>query len=61
MTRWAWLRPWPLLAGAVAAIVAGVAIAPGRGALSVALVVLGAVCLGAWIALLAAGGHHGES
>jgi uncharacterized YccA/Bax inhibitor family protein len=53
---WALLRPWPLLIGAIAAIAAAVLVDPAQaGGLAISLAVLGAVCLGAFIALLAVG------
>jgi hypothetical protein len=32
---------------------------PNAGAVGLVLIVLGAVCLGAWVALLATGGYRG--
>ena len=59
MDRWAaLLRPWPLLIAAIAALAAALLVDPtSAGLLSTALVALGAVCLGAFIALFAAAGR----
>lgn len=57
------LKPWPLLAGAVTSIAAAILVlnTEGRAAeLGTGLAVLGAVCVGAWIALLAAHGYRGH-
>jgi hypothetical protein len=55
---WRWLRPWPLLIAAVATFVAGSRLLvsdDARQLAAAALIVIGAVCVGAWIAMLA--GH----
>jgi len=58
------LRAWPLLVAAILLIGAAVSLLvyAGLGALGmgVAVLVLGAVCLGAWLALLAASGYGGR-
>lgn len=57
-TDWTWLRQWPLLVATAALIIAGEILLSGaeyRATAGFVLVNLGAVCLGAWIVLLARG------
>jgi hypothetical protein len=58
------LRAWPLLIAAIVLIAGAVSLLvyAGLGALGmgVSVLVLGAVCLGAWLALLAASGYSGR-
>ena len=57
------LARWPLLLATGVLLAGGVALAFHGGAspeTRVALTVLGSVCLGAWIALLASTGHNGN-
>lgn len=57
------LRPWPLLGTAVVLLGGAIYVLmqTGQGAsVGAGLAAMGAVCLGAWIALLAAYGHSGH-
>ena len=59
-----WLRSWPLLIAALAAIVAGtrlLASTSGRELAAVAILTIGAVLVGAWISLLASHNYPGHS
>ena len=50
----------PLLIGAIAVLALAIGVgAEGEGKTEEALLVMGAMLLGAWIALVAAGGHTG--
>jgi hypothetical protein len=59
--RWADWRPWPMLAGAVICLTSAVALAENREAAAEALLVLGALLIGAWIVLLTLAGHTGQA
>jgi hypothetical protein len=57
------LARWPLLLATGVLLTGGVVLATQEGIspeTRVALTVLGSVCLGAWIALLASSGHDGK-
>jgi hypothetical protein len=59
---WSWLRPWPLLIAAVIAFVVGAQLLGSNDARQLAgsaLIVVGAVCVGAWIVMLAAHDYPG--
>lgn len=63
MKSWGWLRSWPLLVAAVVALATGTRLSVDtttRAAIGLVLVTLGAVCLGAWIALLSAHDYTGR-
>lgn len=59
--KWADWRPWPMLAGAVVCITSAVLLAENREATAEALLILGAILVGAWIVLLTIAGHTGEA
>lgn len=59
--RWADWRPWPMLAGAVVCITTAVALVENREAAAEALLVIGAILIGAWIVLLTLAGHTGQA
>jgi hypothetical protein len=57
------LARWPLLLATGVLLAGGVALATQSGIspeTRTALIVLGSVCLGAWIALLSSTGHDGK-
>jgi hypothetical protein len=61
--RFGWLRPWPLLLGALAAVAAGTRLLnspDGRELAAASLLTIGAVLIGAWICLLAAHDYSGR-
>jgi hypothetical protein len=63
MKGYGWLRPWPLLVASVAAFLGAIRLLLNTASLEAvafALVAVGAVCLGAWIALLAGTGYTGR-
>jgi hypothetical protein len=60
---YAWLRPWPLLIAGVAAFLGAIRLllnTTSLEAVGFSLVAIGAVCLGAWIALLASHDYAGQ-
>ncbi len=59
--KWSDWRPWPMLAGAIVCLTSAVALAENREAAAEALLVIGAVLLGAWIVLLTIAGHTGQA
>lgn len=63
MDRLGWLRTWPLLIAALAAIIAGTKLLTstgGRELAAVAILTVGAVLVGAWISLLASHDYPGH-
>jgi len=58
-----WFGPWPLALAAVAAFVAGTQLLTETGdkaLAAAALIAMGAVCLGAWITMLASHDYPGR-
>jgi len=61
--RWLALRPWPLALAAIAAFIIGTRLLTDAGdkeLAAAALISMGAVCLGAWISMLAAHDYTGR-
>ena len=59
----AWLRPWPLLIAALATFVAGTRLLTetnDRELAATALIIVGAICVGAWITMLATHDYPGR-
>lgn len=58
-----WLRSWPLLIASAIAIIAGTRLlesVTGREVAAAALLTMGAILLGAWVAMLSAHDYPGE-
>jgi hypothetical protein len=63
LRRLAGLRPWPLLIAALAAFIAGTRLLTETGnkeLAAAALIVVGSICIGAWITMLATHDYPGH-